>query len=242
MPCDCCVHQRATRHQFDRKKAEKELAAYHRKGPGPTTRRLLAGLRNARAAGTLLDIGAGVGALTFELLAGGVAQASYVDLAEDSLRVAQEEARRRGLTDHIAWHQGDFADIGGTIPSADIVALDRVVCCYPAFGPLLTSAAAHCRRWLALSFPRERWLVRTGLALDNLKRRVQGNAFQVFVHPVPAIDSLLQGAGFRVWQQNQTMIWHTRIYLRAAAAAPPRSSSAGRQTDTVDSEFGRCGA
>ena len=216
MLCDCSVHRRATNLQFDRRKAEKELAAYHRKGPGPTTRRLLDGLRDAQATGTLLDIGAGVGALTFELLAGGVAQATYVDLAEDSLRVAQEEARRRHLSDHIAWHQGDFADLGVTTPPADIVALDRVICCYPAFAPLLTSAAAHCKRWLALSFPRERWFVRAGLALDNLRRRVQGNAFQTFVHPVPAIDSLLQDAGFRVVHQSQSIIWHARIYVRSA--------------------------
>jgi 2-polyprenyl-3-methyl-5-hydroxy-6-metoxy-1,4-benzoquinol methylase len=214
MSCDCGAHRRAASLQFDRRKAEQELAAYHRKGPGPTTRRLLEGLREVQATGTLLDIGAGAGALTFELLARGLAQATCVDLAADSLLVTQEEARRRQLSDRIAWHEGDFAEIGAAIPPADIVALDRVICCYPAFAPLLASAAAHCKRWLALSFPRERWLVRAGLALDNLKRRVQGNSFRTFVHPVGGMESLLGGAGFRVAQQSRSLVWHTRIYVR----------------------------
>jgi hypothetical protein len=35
---------------------------------------------------------------------------------------------------------GDFVDVGPQIPSAAIVTLDRVICCYPSFEPLLIEA------------------------------------------------------------------------------------------------------
>ncbi|HET9150176.1 MAG TPA: class I SAM-dependent methyltransferase [Gemmatimonadales bacterium] len=216
---DCCAHQRAAARQFDRPKAERELAAYHRRGPGLTTRRLLAGLRAVQATGTLLDIGAGMGALTFELLADGIAHADCVEVAGGSLAVAQEEAGRRHLTRHIAWHEGDFVAIGRHLPPADIVALDKVVCCYPAFGPLLAGAAAHCRRWLALSFPRDRWVVRGSIMLENVQRRFRGSAFRGFVHPVDAMDALLCDAGFRPAHQSRSFMWHTNIYIRESESA-----------------------
>src|ERR1041385_1488639 len=56
----------------------------------------------------------------------------------------------------IEWVEGDFVAVAATVPSADLVALDRVVCCYPAYAPLLEQAAAHSRRLLAMSYPRDR--------------------------------------------------------------------------------------
>ena len=68
MAC-CCTFTNTVDQQFTSKKAGQELERYRRKGPGPTTRLLLAGIEQAGVGdGTLLDVGAGVGALTFELL------------------------------------------------------------------------------------------------------------------------------------------------------------------------------
>lgn len=44
---------------------------------------------------------------------------------------AQEEAKRKGLDDRIRFYHGDFVDLASEIPPADIVTLDRVICCYP---------------------------------------------------------------------------------------------------------------
>jgi magnesium-protoporphyrin O-methyltransferase len=213
---DGCACQRATSLQFDRLKAEKELTAYHRKGPGWTTRRLLAGLRTVHATGNLLDIGAGMGALTFELLAGGIAHADCVDVAAGSLEVAQEEASRRHVAPRISWHHGDFVEIANQILPAEIVALDKVVCCYPAFAPLLAHAAAHCRRWLAVSFPRDRWVAQGSVMLENGRRRLRGNAFRGYVHPVRAMEALLREAGFKPVHPSRSFVWHANIYSREA--------------------------
>lgn len=69
MACSCGDFTSAADRQFTEAKAAKELKAYRRGRIGPTTRRLRDGLAEAGLAhGTLLDIGGGVGALTFELL------------------------------------------------------------------------------------------------------------------------------------------------------------------------------
>ena len=216
MVCDCSTHRGATARQFDREKAEQELAAYLRTGPRATTQRLLEGLRAAHAGGTLLDIGSGSGALTFELLAHGVSQATCVDLAAGSISVAQEEARRRQLGGRVSWREGDFVEIASQVPAADIVTLDRVVCCYPLYAPLLDNAARHSRRWLALSFPRDRWYVRWGLRIENTWRKLRNNAFRAFVHPVSAMEALLQEAGFELVGRSTTFAWQASIYARRA--------------------------
>ena len=202
---------------FDEKKVRDELAKYLRAGPGVTTRGLLAGLQAAGASGTLLDIGSGSGVLTFELLANGASSATCVDLAPESIVVAREEAARRGLTDRISWLQGDFVDLALELPGADIVTLDRVVCCYPLYRPLLENAAAKSRRWLALSYPRDRWYVRLGLRIENFLLRLRRIDFRAFVHPVAAMDRLLREAGFIPIRNNMTFVWQTCVYVRAKA-------------------------
>ncbi len=212
--CDCRAHRCAAARQFDREKAGKELGAYRRNGPGVTTRGLIEGLHAASAQGTLLDIGAGSGALTFELLGGRVSRATCVDLAAGSIAVAQEEAKRRQLADRIAWHEGDFVELASELPPADIVTLDRVVCCYPLYAPLLGRAAEHSRRWLALSVPRDRWYVRWGLWIENGWRKLRRDSFQAFVHSTEAIESLLREAGFELVSRSKTFVWQASVYVR----------------------------
>jgi hypothetical protein len=62
MAC-CCDFTDTVDQQFTNKKAAKELERYRRKGVGSTTRLLLDGISHAGVTdGTLLDVGAGVGA------------------------------------------------------------------------------------------------------------------------------------------------------------------------------------
>lgn len=65
MAC-CCTFTNTVDQQFTSQKAGQELERYRRKDAGPTTRLLLAGIEQAGVGdGTLVDVGAGVGALTF---------------------------------------------------------------------------------------------------------------------------------------------------------------------------------
>src|SRR5919108_3737242 len=93
----CCAFDETVDEQFDSEKARQELERYHRKGVGPTTRRLIEGLADASLLdGSLLDIGAGVGSLTFELLQRGCRQAVIVEASAAYADTAAAEAARRG--------------------------------------------------------------------------------------------------------------------------------------------------
>ena len=61
--------------QFDAARAEGDARQYRTKGPNATTRQLRDGVILAGAGQTLLDIGAGIGAASIELLAAGFATA-----------------------------------------------------------------------------------------------------------------------------------------------------------------------
>ena len=215
--CDCCISA-ATARFFDADRARKELRAYHRRGPGPTTRRLLAGLRAADARGTLLDAGSGTGILTLELLKSGVTRATCIDLSPGSLAVAQEEASRQGLADRINWQEGDLTELAATLPAVDIVTLDRVVCCYPAYGPLLAAAAGRSRQWVAFSYPRERWLVKAMLWLGNLWFRIRRSDFRAYIHPIPAMDAVLREARFVPVRHEAIFAWQSSVYRREPGA------------------------
>jgi magnesium-protoporphyrin O-methyltransferase len=201
--------------QFDDQKAAEEMAAYRTHGPGPTTRLLRDGLVGAGlASGVLLDIGAGFGALTFELMERGSTRAIAVDASRSYLAAATEEATRRGKTGVIEFVHGDFVHLADTLPKADVVTLDRVVCCYPYVEPLLAGAIEHASRALALSYPRDVWYARAVVAADNLKRRLKGNPFRTFSHPQTTMEQLIRRAGFILSSRRRTWLWSIDVYVR----------------------------
>jgi len=219
MACSCASLVASTARHFDERKAREELKSYRSAGPGTTTRGLLQLLRTAQAPpNTLLDIGAGIGALTLGLLEAGVRQATCVDLSSASLAAAAEEAERQGVAGRIDWVNGDFVAIASTVPAADLVTLDRVVCCYPAYAPLLEQAAGHSRQLLAMSFPRNRWWVRLGLWIENAWRRIRGNGFRAFLHSPEAMAELLAQHGFKRARTASTWTWQVEVYTRGDAA------------------------
>ena len=215
MPRPGCAGCSTTSRHFDSARAHKELASYRRSGPGKTTGLLLMGLADVGAEGTLLDVGSGIGVLTLEFLKAKGEQAVCVDLSGDSLRLGQQVAELAGIADRIQWREGDFVDLAPGLPSAEVVALDRVVCCYPAYGPLLEHAAEHCRRFLAMSFPRDRWHVRMALWFENSWRRIRGNSFRAFVHRPQALEDVVGRAGFVPVYRASTLTWITAVYRRS---------------------------
>ena len=160
MPACCSTFERAAEQQFNERKAAQELKRYRTKGPGPTTRLLQEGIAQAGAPkGTLLDIGSGVGSLTFGLLERGITHAVAVDASSAYNGVARQEAERLGRAEAVQFVHGDFVTVASELPIATLVTLDRVVCCYPSYEPLLDAALCHTDRCLAFSYPRDVWYV-----------------------------------------------------------------------------------
>jgi magnesium-protoporphyrin O-methyltransferase len=215
MACSCCAFDHTVDQQFTREKVTKELQRYRRKGLGRTARLLRDGLAEARVTtGTLLDVGAGVGALTFALLDEGMTQGTVIEASAAYLAAAAEETTRRGRSAVVHFVQGDYVAIGPQVPGATVVTLDRVVCCYPLFEPLLEQAARHGEVAIAVSYPRDRWFVRRGLWLENLMRRARGNGFRTFLHSPPRMQQVLERAGFELASRRYTPAWAADVFVR----------------------------
>jgi len=161
MPCNCCE---ITDHAFSEAEARAELRNYRRRGPMKQTKLILEAIRSLRLKDAdLLDIGGGVGVIHHELLEDVAREATHVDASSAYLKEAKQEAARRGHSEHVKFIHADFTEVAQEIPTADLVTLDRVVCCYPDFRRLLKAAAEHSQRALVLTYPREAWYLRIGL-------------------------------------------------------------------------------
>ena len=210
-----CCHCEGLEQQFGRKTAERELRRFRRKGSTRSTRLLIEGLLEQKIGGmSLLDIGGGVGAIHHRLLDAGATTALHVDVSHDYLEVARGEAARRGHADRVRFLHGDFVQLAPELDDADIVTLDRVICCYPDMEQLVASAADKSRRLVGAVYPREVPWIRAGIAAANLFLRLRRSAFRVFLHPPDAIDAVLRSHDLEPRTLARTFLWEVVVYAR----------------------------
>ena len=229
MSACCSTFERTAEQHFNEKKAAEELKRYRRLGAGPTTRLLQEEItRTGALNGTLLDVGSGIGSLTFGLLERGITHAIAVDASSAYTGVARQEAQRLGRTDGVQFIHGDFVSVASELPRARLVTLDRVVCCYPSYEPLLDAALGHADEYLALSYPRDVWFVRLGVMLENSQRRLTKNSFRTFVHPAARMEQMIGAAGFELVSRRETWMWSVDVYTRVPRA-PQDTSRPGFQ-------------
>ena len=201
---------------FDDKEAESELKSYRRKGPARTTRMLLDALGGQNVVDkTLLDIGGGVGAIQHELLRAGATRAESVDASSAYIRASKQGAERQGHVDRISYRSGDFVDLATGIESADIVTLDRVICCYHDAEALLDRAASKAGSSVGLVYPRDNWLSRRVFHLFNLFFWLKRCPFRVFVHSSSLVQDVLTRNGLQRVNYKKTMVWQVVLYARS---------------------------
>ena len=176
-------------------------------------------LDGLRAAGiqdaSVLDVGAGIGIVHHELLADGARGAVHVDAALPHMRVAREESRRRGHEGRVTFVHGDFVALADGISPADVVTLDRVICCYPDMERLVATSAAKAQRLYGAVFPRERWVMKVMLAVENVVRRLRRNPFRAYIHPTAAIDAAARRQGLTPRLVRDTLLWRVAVYARS---------------------------
>lgn len=212
MPCNCCE---ITDNVFSEAEARSEIRNFHKRGPAKQTRLILEALRSLGLKNAdLLDIGGGIGAIYHELLKDVAGRATHVDASSAYLKEAKAEAARRGHAERVDFIHADFTDVAANLPQADIVTLDRVVCCYPDFRRLLKAAAEHSRRALAFTYPRETWYLRLGLGMINFFQRLRRDPFRVFLHPVAEMDGLLKSQGLERVSVRRLFVWEMALYRR----------------------------
>jgi SAM-dependent methyltransferase len=210
-----CCQCEAIESQFGRKTAERELRRFRRRGPIATTRRLVDDLRTAGVRdASLIDIGGGVGAIHHLLLDAGAREALHVDASTEYIEAARGEATRRGHGDRVRFVHGDFVQLASGLPDADIVTLDRVICCYPDMNSLVGHAAEKARRMLGAVYPRDVWWIRFVVRSINVIQRIRRSPFRVFVHSPAAVDAVLRRHGLERTRLERTVVWQVVVYAR----------------------------
>ncbi len=213
----CCVQ--AADKFFDDKYALRDLKRYRKKGPFGTSKLLVEALKQyALEEQALLDVGGGIGMITHEVLAAGGRNATVIDMSTASLKLAAEEAVRRGTPDAISFLHGDVVQQADDLPVADIVALDRVVCCYPEPVKLLNAVLGKCTNLFAISYPRSHAYTRFSFWFGNKIWRLTGHRFQTYVHDEALLENQIRHNGFELITSAQTPLWQTALYQRVKMA------------------------
>ena len=218
---DCCSPGDDPRYdrQFDARHAADKLRAYRRNGPAAMTRHLIDALAAGGVVGlTVLDIGGGVGAVHHELIRAGAAHAVDVDASRAYIAASMEEAQQQGHLDRMRYLGGDFVRLADDVEPADLVALDRVICCYPDVKALVARSSALARRRYGLVYPRDTWLARVGIAIENLGHRLSGSPFRAYVHRTAEVDAILAAHGFVARARRSNLVWQMAVYERSGGA------------------------
>lgn len=193
---------------FDEKHARSKARDYARKGLGDDARRIVDLVCGKVSPGySVLEVGGGIGEIQLELLKGGAARVVNVELATQYESVASELIRERGHGDRVERRLGDFVSDAGGVPPADVVIMNRVVCCYPDADALVGAAADHARRLLVMTFPVDRWWIRLGLAAANALLVIRGGRFRAYVHATRAVMTTAQRCGLRLAEHRRGLIW-----------------------------------
>jgi methylase of polypeptide subunit release factors len=212
-PCSCP----ACPNLFSDAAARDGLRRYLRRGPDPTTRSLIEAIEAEGIGGaTVLDIGGGVGVVSLELLARGARAAQSVDASAPYVAVATAEAARRGYADRSSHLEGDFVALAGGVEPADIVTLDRMVCCYGNMPALVGEAAGHARRMIGFVYPRDAAWVRAIATVMNLGERLLRRSQRWHIHSERGIDGIVRAAGFERRVLQRTFLWQVALYVRPA--------------------------
>jgi magnesium-protoporphyrin O-methyltransferase len=210
---DCCTIDYDE--HFNAEDARRDVLEYRAHGPDGSTRRLLDALiAQGATSGTLLDIGGGVGVIQLELLEAGMTSSLDVDASAPFIAAARAEAEERGLGDRTSYRHGDFVALADSVEPADVVTLDRVICCYPDAVRLVSRSAERARRLYGLVYPVNRWPLRLAAWLINLTRR--RDDFRMYVHEDQLVDRLARDAGLEQRYRHAGWIWQTVVYARVS--------------------------
>ncbi len=207
---DCC--RTAGAEPFTEKQARRDARRFRRKGLDEWAGRLADTLHPDGA--TVLEVGAGIGSLTLELLKRGATRAVDVELSPGYERVAVKLAEEQGIADSVERRVLDFAQSADELEPADVVVMHRVVCCTPDGVELVRAAAEHARRELAFSFPRSGPGARIFARLAAAFATVVRWDWRFYVHSPKAMIRAAEEAGLRQTCDERGFVWSVATFER----------------------------
>ena len=203
---DCCdVNGLDT--MFSGRLVRRELDAWKREGLNRRQRSIVDSLEPLMPGASVLDVGCGIGAVGTTLLTRGAGEGTFVDVSTAYLEAAREVAAQTRVAERASFQQGDFATSKHPYPQADVVVLDRVVCCYPDAAALLEKAARHSKRTLVYTYPRPFWFMPLFRTLCALGMRLFGREYRFFLHDPKLLLRAATGEGHARVVTRSVGVW-----------------------------------
>jgi predicted O-methyltransferase YrrM len=193
--------------------ARKDIKRYRKRGLPARARKLLAAVEQTTElqGKTTLEIGSGAGAVTVEMLRRGAATATAVDAVPAMIAAARMLADEFNVGDRMQLINADFAENAASIEAADVVILDRVVCCYPDWASMLSAAAVRARQVLVMTYPRDTALWRAEAKVFNAVMRIFRKDFEFHVHPADRMQKLLDTYNLTPRVAGRHFMWEILI-------------------------------
>ena len=210
----CCQCQ-GIENMFDKKTAERELKRYLKKGPSKTTGMLLDAIHKEGVQGLdFLDIGGGIGAIQYDLIKAGASNGTSIEASSAYIDLVKEVTLQNGLDERVDFKHGDFTKTASDVDTADIVTLDKVICCYDNMSELVMLSSKLARKIYAVIYPRDVWWTKLALPMMNFYPRLKGSSFRVFIHPTKKVEKIIFGNGLKRNYYATTLFWQVAIFTR----------------------------
>ena len=131
------------------------------------------------------------------------------------INTATELARAEGFETKTKFQIGNAAT--AELPPSDIVIMDKVLCCYSDWQPLLKNAISASQEMIGFIVPRDvgiaKLCFRVGVRTINYFAERKGNAL-FYLHPLGEVDSTLQESGFTLRKKQTKRFWLAFLYSR----------------------------
>lgn len=211
---DCCDPV-SYRRFFNSKGADRRLRRYRRRGLDGTASGLVDFMRKRGVAGrSVLEIGGGIGDLQVELLKSGASRSVNVELSSGYEEAAGVLMESEGLSERMERQLGDFVERQDMVDHADIVVLNRVICCYPWMDRMMEAAVGKTDWLLAIAVPRDNLLERFLVAVENAIIGWRDCGFRAYVHPVEDIEGRATEFGLRRVYLDRGFVWQGLVFER----------------------------
>lgn len=211
-----CCRSSVCEEMFKPRKARASLRRYRNKGLDDLERQMVSSASAQLLTGArVLEIGGGIGTIQAELLAAGATSGEVVELVSAYEPYARELAHDKGIEGRSTFRIADILGHPEAVTPADIVVLNRVVCCSPDGVRLTSIAAKLAGRMLLVMYPRDRALVRLAVGLVNGLLALMGRSFRAFLHAPSLLHGAARDQGLSAAETNRTFVWEFTAFRRS---------------------------
>lgn len=163
----------------------------------------------------MVDLGCGAGGFAIQLLKEGATIVAGFDLSQNMINTANELAKAEGFETKTKFQVGNAAT--AELPPSDVVVMDKVLCCYSDWQPLLKNAISASQEMIGFIVPRDvgtaKLCFRLGVKIVNYFAKRKGNTL-FYLHPLSQVDSTLQESGFMQHKKQTKRFWLAFLYNR----------------------------